>query len=462
MAISTAQEFLKFLEKSRLLTAEQLAAARQQSEQAGGNPRPLIDALLERRQLTRWQVNQLLAGQSNFFLGKYKLLDRIGAGGMGTVFKAEHVNMGRMVALKLISAELMNKPDSVARFRREVHMAAALHHPNIVTAYDADQVGRHHFLVMEYVEGSSLYDWLKQHGRLPIDWACECIRQAALGLEYAHRKGVVHRDVKPNNLLVVAPDTTGVPILKILDMGLARSAGDEHAAEELTHSDQVLGTPDYMSPEQAEDSRAADPRSDIFSLGCTLFKLLTGQVPYGGKSAMEKLTARIRSTMRREPAPCGPSFRPGWTPSSPACWPGIRPIAIRPARRWPNRWSRMPPRRRAHRRKARRSCCATKCARGLHRKRVRTALCRTFWRPFEHAGSEHAGAGSLPHTVRSASCDDRHRHADPLAPQGRRSAEADASGRRRAGRLPAGVGVGLGFAAAAGDAHRAVAARGSE
>jgi serine/threonine protein kinase len=305
VAISTAQEFLKVLEKSRLLTPEQLTRAQAQAGDAGGNPRPLIEALLEQRRLTRWQVNQLLAGQSSFFLGKYKLLDRIGAGGMGTVFKAEHVNMGRVVALKLISAELMNQPDSVARFRREVHMAASLHHPNIVTAYDADQVGRHHFLVMEHVDGSSLSDWIKQHGRLPIDWACECIRQAALGLEYAHRKGVVHRDIKPNNLLVVAQDTAGVPIVKILDMGLARSESEEYSIEELTNSNQVLGTPDYMSPEQAEDSRTADVRSDIFSLGCTLFKLITGQAPFGGKNAVEKLAARLRHD-----APRASSLRP--------------------------------------------------------------------------------------------------------------------------------------------------------
>ena len=119
MAVSTPQEFLAVLEKSRLLTAEQLAAARQHAEQAGGNIRPVVESLMQRGTLTRWQANQLLAGQSSFFLGKYKLLERIGAGGMGTVFKAEHVNMGRVVALKLISAELMNKPESVARFRRE-------------------------------------------------------------------------------------------------------------------------------------------------------------------------------------------------------------------------------------------------------------------------------------------------------------------------------------------------------
>jgi WD40 repeat protein/serine/threonine protein kinase len=305
LAISTAEEFLTVLEKSRLLTPEQMGAARQQAAEAGGNPRPLVESLMQRRLLTRWQVNQLLSSHSTFYLGKYKLLDKIGEGGMGKVFKAEHTTMDRVVALKLLPVELTAKPDSVARFRREVHMAASLHHPNIVTAYDADQVSNRHFLVMEYVEGNSLFEWLKQHGRLPIDWACECVRQAALGLEYAHRKGVIHRDIKPNNLLVVAADTSGVPVLKILDMGLARSKSEQQISEEITQSDQVLGTPDYISPEQADDSRSADARSDIYSLGCTLFKMLTGQLPFGGRSAMEKIAARLKYD-----APRATSLRP--------------------------------------------------------------------------------------------------------------------------------------------------------
>ncbi len=327
MAISTAQEFMTVLEKSRLLTAEQLSAVRQQAAEIGGHPRPLIESLMHRRLLTRWQVNQLLSGHCTFYLGKYKLLDKIGEGGMGKVFKAEHTTMDRVVALKLLPVELTSKADAVARFRREVHMAASLHHPNIVTAYDADQVSNRHFLVMEYVEGNSLYDWLKQHGRLPIDWACECIRQAALGLEYAHRKGVVHRDIKPNNLLVVAADTSGVPALKILDMGLARSASEQQISEEITQSDQVLGTPDYISPEQADDSRSADARSDIYSLGCTLFRMLTGQLPFGGKSALEKIAARLKYD-----APRATSLRPELPPGLDAAI--ARMLARNPADRF--------------------------------------------------------------------------------------------------------------------------------
>lgn len=293
MAISTAHEFVTMLEKSRVLTSQQLAELRMRAPAVEDNPRPMIDALIQRKLLTRWQVNQILSGQPCLYVGKYKLLDKIGAGGMGTVYKAEHVQMGRVVALKLISKELLSRPDSVARFRREVQMAASLHHPNIVTAYDADEVRGRQFLVMEYVEGHNLTDWTKQHGRLPIDWASECIRQAAIGLEYAHRKGMVHRDIKPSNLLVMSSDTTGVPVVKILDMGLARSASEEHAGEELTQHDQVLGTPDYMAPEQADDSRSADIRADIYSLGCTFYKLLTGYVPFPGKNALEKLKAAM-------------------------------------------------------------------------------------------------------------------------------------------------------------------------
>lgn len=309
MAISTAHEFVSMLEKSRLLTPEQLAELRKRASTVEDNPRPMIDALVQRRLLTRWQVNQILSGQPVLTIAKYKLLDKIGAGGMGTVYKAEHMQMGRIVALKLISKELLSQPDSVARFRREVHMAASLHHPNIVTAYDADEVRGRQFLVMEYVEGNNLNEWLKQHGRLPIDWASECMRQAAIGLEYAHRKGMVHRDIKPSNLLVMASGTTGVPVVKILDMGLARSAAEGLVGEEITQWDQVLGTPDYMAPEQADDSRTADIRADIYSLGCTFYKLLTGQVPFPGKTAIEKLKAAMSrpvprvSTLRPEIPP---------------------------------------------------------------------------------------------------------------------------------------------------------------
>jgi serine/threonine protein kinase len=291
-AVANAEQLLGVLKKSNLLTPEQFDVVRQLAAETA-DPRLVMSQVVKRGLLTRWQAQQIYSGVSTLCLGKYKLLDKIGAGGMGTVYRAEHAAMGRIVALKVISRNLTSNPEAVARFHREVHSAARLNHPNIVTAYDADNRGDTHFLVMEHVEGSSLEAWLKQHGRLPIDWACECARQAALGLDHAHKKGMVHRDIKPRNILVASDGPGMLPSVKILDMGLARFGQRGPEEGELTRSDQILGTPDFMAPEQAEDSRTADIRSDIYSLGCTLFKLLTGQVPFPGESVAEKLTARL-------------------------------------------------------------------------------------------------------------------------------------------------------------------------
>jgi serine/threonine protein kinase len=205
--------------------------------------------------------------------------------------------MGRTVALKVMSQALLNDAGAVARFQREVQAAASLQHPNVVTAYDADCVGKTHFLVMEYVEGHDLKERLHQQGRLSVGWVCECIRQAALGLQHAHEHGMVHRDIKPANLLVTTERPGGPPLVKILDMGLARFVSDVVVDGGLTKSGQVMGTPDYIAPEQAEDTKHADIRADIFSLGCSLFHLLTGQTPYKGDTLMSKLMARMQDTV---------------------------------------------------------------------------------------------------------------------------------------------------------------------
>jgi serine/threonine protein kinase len=295
VAVTTSWEFLEVLERSHLLSPEQMAELRDQPQ--GDRPRDpgdLARGLVARGILTRWQAQQLLAGQHFFFLGKYKLVERLGLGGMGVVFKAEHAPTHRTVAVKVMSKELLANPVAAARFQREVRILSTLNHPNIIAAYDADCVGGTHFLVMEYGEGQDLNRWVKQFGRLPIDWSCECIRQAADALQHAYEKGLVHRDIKPDNMLVEGDVLSGRPVLKLLDLGLARvvdAEGEEQT--ELTRSGQILGTPDYMAPEQAEDTRAADIRSDIFSLGCTLFKLLTGELPYSGNSPIEKLMARV-------------------------------------------------------------------------------------------------------------------------------------------------------------------------
>jgi serine/threonine protein kinase len=300
--VSTAEQLYGVLERSRLTHAERLAELRglvQEDPQA--DAQVFAHELVRRKTVTHWQVRQLLAGRHDFHLGRYKLMSRIAEGGMGSVYMAEEEGQPpRTVAVKVLSQKLVEKPESVARFRREARMAAALKHPNIVAALGADQIGNTHFLVLEYVPGRDLNDWIAQYQRLPIDWSCECIRQGALALQYAHEQGLVHRDIKPANILVCEGPPGKPPVCKLLDMGLARMASETPAEEEteLTRTGQIMGTPDYIAPEQAKNTKTADVRADIFSLGCTLFKLITGELPFPGETAMEKLAARFSHDAR--------------------------------------------------------------------------------------------------------------------------------------------------------------------
>ncbi|MEK6234540.1 MAG: protein kinase [Planctomycetales bacterium] len=289
-----ATEFLQLLENSNLLAPDAMAAAQAESSD---DAKSLAQSLVQQDVLTRWQARQLLRGRQSFFVGRYKLIELIGEGGMGAVFKAEEQGgMRRTVALKVMNEELLEKPKSLRRFLREVKAAALLNHPNIVTSLDADSVGEAYFLVMEYVEGKDLHAWVKEHKRLPIDWACECIRQAAIGLQHAHKHGMVHRDVKPSNLLVICDSTRVLPVVKILDMGLVRFTDPEHIEDDdLTVTGEVLGSVDYVAPEQAADAHSADVRSDIYSLGCTLFHLISGRIPFNAKTPAAKLMARATS-----------------------------------------------------------------------------------------------------------------------------------------------------------------------
>lgn len=225
-------------------------------------------------------------------LGNYVVLEKLGEGGMGTVLKAQHRKMNRIVALKVLHGDATRSSAAVRRFQTEVRAAAKLQHPNIVSALDADEGAGAHFLVMEYVEGLVLSELLGRKGPLPIRDAVNYTLQVAQGLAYAHAEGVVHRDIKPGNLLL---DKRGC--VKILDMGLARleeagaAAAEAATLESLTNAGQVLGTLDYMSPEQAEDAHQVDHRADIYSLGCTFFRLLTGRPPYRGKTSVNKIVA---------------------------------------------------------------------------------------------------------------------------------------------------------------------------
>lgn len=217
---------------------------------------------------------------------RYRLIRQLGVGGMGTVWLAEHRLMNRRVAVKVIRPEFLARPGAVERFHREVAAAARLQHPNIVAAFDAEQAGSTHFLAMEYVEGIGLDELLKQRGAIPVDEAVRIVKQVAYALAHAHDAGLVHRDVKPGNIMF-----TNDGRAKVLDFGLAMIVADEHADMTLTGANLVVGTPDMIAPEQAEHPHAADARSDIYSLGCTFYHLLTGQPPFPGTSVLKKLDA---------------------------------------------------------------------------------------------------------------------------------------------------------------------------
>jgi hypothetical protein len=227
-------------------------------------------------------------------LGEYDLLEELGGGGMGRVFRAAHRKMNRTVAVKLLPDSHSRLPDSVKRFQREIQTLAHLTHPNIVSVHDAGVVDGTHFYVMDYVDGEDLARLVREQGPMPVEQALECILQAARGLEYAHAKGIIHRDVKPSNLIIGHDGT-----VKLLDLGIARFERlPEQSADDLTKTGCVLGTIDYMAPEQAMNTRRADHRADVYGLGCTLYFLLTGQPPFGGDTVMERLVAH-----REQPAP---------------------------------------------------------------------------------------------------------------------------------------------------------------
>ena len=314
--------FTKQLIESGLFEADELQSLRQRfvpSKPTVG-VQEFADSLIGEGRLTAYQAQTVLGGKGKTLtLGSYLLLDKLGQGGMGVVYRALHQRMKRVVALKVLSPRLNTRPDLVQRFQREMQAAARLSHPNVVRALDAEIAGTRRFLVMEFVAGDDLAQLVKQRGRMSVALALDCVLQAARGLDYAHQQGIVHRDVKPSNLLLSGdpsllvprknetsfptggagtssnPVTSGSgvnlpPTVKILDLGLARMTGDLAAAE-LTSTGAVMGTIDYMAPEQATNTKHADARADVYSLGITLWFLLTGRVAYAGDSPMAKLLA---------------------------------------------------------------------------------------------------------------------------------------------------------------------------
>ena len=252
----------------------------------------LAKLLFQRKKLTKFQTQAIYQGKTKgLVIGNYVVLDKIGEGGMGHVYKARHRRMKRVVALKVLPSAMTKTREAVERFEREVEVIAKLEHTNIVTAHDADEADGVHFLVMQYVKGSDLAELVRKNGTLSVAKALDYLIQAGRGLDYAHAQGVIHRDIKPSNLLL---DHQGT--VKILDMGLARleqEVGplDSTAAASLTQSGQVMGTADYMPPEQSMDTHRVDLRADIYSLGCTLYYLLTGRAVFAGDTLAKKIMA---------------------------------------------------------------------------------------------------------------------------------------------------------------------------
>jgi serine/threonine-protein kinase len=279
----TTGEFAQSLSESGLFDAADLLPDSEHLAAADGVA--VAQKLVESGKLTGYQADALLGRRfGDLRMGNYDILDRLGAGGMGTVFKARHRRMKRVVALKVLTREVAETERFAQRFQREVETIARLNHPNIVMAYDADEGEAGPFLVMEFVDGRDLASEVEKTGPLPVADAIDCVTQAARGLEYAHARGIVHRDIKPANLL---RDAQGV--VKVADLGLARLNAADGGSTSLTQAGMVVGTAQYMAPEQAVDSGQVDHRADIYSLGCTLYYLLTGSSPYRAMSIMAML-----------------------------------------------------------------------------------------------------------------------------------------------------------------------------
>jgi serine/threonine protein kinase len=287
----SANSYLQMLRQSGLLTVSQRRAVEQHVEKHGQlSAAEISEWLVQKDVITRWQSEKLLeARYRGFFLGPYRLLDRIARGGMSSIYSARHSSTHELHALKVLPPARTAKASYLPRFRREAEMTQRLVHPNIVRVFgvyeENDGQNPVHFMAMELLQGRDLFEIVNQSGPQPLSLAVEYVRQAAAGLEYAHRHGLVHRDIKPGNLFLTNDGT-----IRILDLGLAQDFDSE---ENLTRefNDRVLGTADYLSPEQAADSHAVDARADIYSLGCTLFFLMTGRPPYIEGTLVQRLVA---------------------------------------------------------------------------------------------------------------------------------------------------------------------------
>jgi serine/threonine protein kinase len=295
-----------FLIRSKLMAPNEVQTMRQrwavEAKENAGSATQFLKWIVVRNYVTEYQASLLSRGHvDDFFLGEYKVLERVGRGRMAGVYRSVHPS-GQIVAIKVLPPSRAKNALTLARFERESRLAVRLNHPHVVRAFQLGQTKNVHYLVMEYLEGEPLDEVLQRRKRLPPHEAVRLIHQALLGLQHIHEQGMVHRDLKPANLMLLpapAPsrgsnETTLKSNLKILDIGLAREFYDENAPEdseqtELTGEGVLLGTPDYLAPEQARDPRNIDIRADIYSLGCTLYHLLTGQPPFPDKNILNQM-----------------------------------------------------------------------------------------------------------------------------------------------------------------------------
>lgn len=297
MQLESADEVLAALRVSGLYAPDEFDALLRELAPLG-DVRAKMAYLFKRDRLTRYQLGKVLGGRaSDLFIGPYVITDRLGAGGMGKVYRGRDASTGRPVALKVVRSALVENPTVRGRYAREVQTASLLNHPNIVAVFDAGESNGRVYMAMEFVDGIDLARMMREFEMLAVPEACEYARQIAFGLDHAHARGFVHRDVKPSNVVVAGerhlPQATEPAVVKLLDLGLSRALDPfDMVAPDLTRDHTVVGTPDYMAPEQARDSKGVDGRADLYALGCTLYFLLTGRVPFfSATGAIEKILA---------------------------------------------------------------------------------------------------------------------------------------------------------------------------
>ncbi|TWT31688.1 serine/threonine protein kinase [Blastopirellula retiformator] len=290
MSNITSERFIELAGRSQLIhpTQFETAVAELRAQNGGELPEDVqqtADYFVAKKYITTWHREKILQGKyKGFFLSKYKLLGHLGTGGMSSVYLGEHTVMQRKVAIKVLPRNRVKDSSYLGRFHLEAQAAAQLDHPNIVRAFDVDNEGDTHYIVMEYVPGCDLQVLVREKGPLEVETAADYIAQAADALQHAHQRGLIHRDIKPANLLL---DDSGV--VKVLDMGLARFTRDDATSLTLANQESVLGTADYLSPEQAVNSHKVDGRADLYSLGCSLYFLLVGHPPFPDGSLAQRI-----------------------------------------------------------------------------------------------------------------------------------------------------------------------------